>query len=342
MLTLGIETSCDETGLALFDTQRGLLGQVLASQISLHERFGGVVPELAARDHVRKVPGLLRGLLHSTGTQLADVDGVAVTAGPGLMGALMVGIGVARSLAWALEVPAIGVHHMEAHLLAHRLDTAAAAPRLPFVALLVSGGHTLLVLVREIGVYEVLGRTLDDAAGEAFDKTAQLLGLGYPGGPAIEAAARAGDPGRCRFTRPMMNRPGLDFSFSGLKTQVRDWIGERSLADPLRADVALGFQRAVAETLAGKCRRALQATGVADLVVAGGVSANASIRGCLDRMAGKAGARVHYPPLQYCTDNGAMVALAGNLRLAEPSQHNRELLPRPRWPLDELPPLRSP
>lgn len=339
MVTLGIETSCDETGLALYDDRHGLIGQVLASQVALHERYGGVVPELAARDHIRKLPLLLRTLLERSGMELGAVDGVAVTAGPGLVGALMVGIGTARSLAWALQVPAIGVHHMEAHLLAHRLAPGTPAPQLPFVALLVSGGHTMLVLVRRIGVYEVLGRTLDDAAGEAFDKTAQLLDLGYPGGPAIEAAAREGVPGRCRFTRPMMNRPGLDFSFSGLKTQVRDRIGAQSPSAQTRADVALAFQQTVAETLAGKCRRALEMTGVADLVVAGGVSANTSIRLSLDEMARGTGARVHYPPPEYCTDNGAMVALTGNLRLAQPSQHNTELLPRPRWPLDELMPL---
>ncbi len=338
MLTLGIESSCDETGLALYDSGRGLLGQVLATQVDTHQAYGGVVPELAARDHVRKLPALLRRLLSESATTLGAIDGVAVTAGPGLVGALMVGIGWGRSLAWALGVPCLGIHHMEAHLLAHRLTPGCSGPCFPFVALLVSGGHTMLVLVKQVGNYQVVGRTLDDAAGEAFDKTAKLLGLGYPGGPAIEAAARDGVPDRYRFTRPMMNRPGLDFSFSGLKTQVRDKVGSVSVSAQARADIAAAFQRTVAGALAGKCRRAMEATGAADLVIAGGVSANASIREALDDMARQIGVRTHYPPLNYCTDNGAMVALAGNLRLREPSQHNTNLTPRPRWSLEELSP----
>ena len=340
MLVLGIETSCDETGIALYDSAAGLIANALHSQVLTHADYGGVVPELASRDHIRRIVPLVRQALADAERQLADIDAIAYTVGPGLLGALMTGAGVARSLAWALGVPALGVHHMEAHLLAPLLD--APRLRLPFVALLVSGGHTQLVKTTAIGRYELLGESLDDAAGEAFDKTAKLLGLGYPGGPAIAAQADAGRPDRFAFPRPMTDRPGLDFSFSGLKTHVANVV--RTL-QPLTAqdvaDIARGFQDAVVDTLTIKCRRALDATGLDALVLSGGVAANRALRTRLKEVA----PTVHYPPPALCTDNGAMVAYAGWLRLkggtAPPSADGEERLAiaiRARWPLQELSP----
>ena len=340
MLVLGIETSCDETGIALYDSRAGLIANALHSQAALHADYGGVVPELASRDHIRKIVPLTRLALGDAGRTLADVGAVAYTAGPGLLGASMVGAGVGRSLAWSLGVPALAVHHMEAHLLAPLIDAPSLG--LPFVALLVSGGHTQLVKTTAIGRYELLGESLDDAAGEAFDKTAKLLGLGYPGGPAIAAEAEAGRPSRFTLPRPMTDRPGLDFSFSGLKTHVANVV--RDLA-PLSAqdvaDVARAFQDAVVDTLVIKCRRALEATGVDALIVAGGVAANRALR---ERLAFVAPV-VHYPPPALCTDNGAMVAYAGWLRLkagaapaGERDAQHLVIATRARWPLNELAP----
>ncbi len=309
MLILGIETSCDETGLALYHSERGLLAHALHSQVALHAEYGGVVPELASRDHVRKLLPLLRETFRRANVEPRAVDGVAYTRGPGLIGALLVGATVGRSLAWTWGVPAIGVHHMEGHLLAPMLESDP--PDFPFVALLVSGGHSLLVRVDGIGRYRIIGESIDDAAGEAFDKTAKLLGLPYPGGPALARLAEQGDPGRFHFPRPMTDRPGCDFSFSGLKTAaVNTW---RKLEPTLthRADVARAFEEAVVETLAIKCRRALQATGLKRLVVAGGVGANRRLRERLRESAAESGGSVHYPRLEFCTDNGAMIAYAG-------------------------------
>ncbi len=337
MRVLGIETSCDETGVALYDTEQGLLGHVLHSQVPMHAEYGGVVPELASRDHVRKVLPLTRKLLADTGATLDSIDGVAYTAGPGLVGALLVGAAVGRSLAFALGVPAVAVNHMEGHLLAPMLESDP--PEFPFVALLVSGGHTQLVRVEGVGRYEMLGQSLDDAAGEAFDKTAKLIGLGYPGGPALARAAERGDVSRFRFPRPMTDRPGLDFSFSGLKTFALNTIHQHRDDPNAGADVAAAFQLAVVETLAIKCRRALQQTGLTRLVVAGGVSANVHLRERLDRLAEEQGGRVYYPRPELCTDNGAMIAYAGALRLQAGQHEPLSFTARPRWPMDELSPL---
>ena len=334
MLVLGIETSCDETGVALYDTRRGLLDHLIHSQVALHAEYGGVVPELASRDHVRKVLPLTRELFSRTGVARGDVEGVAYTAGPGLVGARLVGAAVGRSLAWAWGVPSVAVHHMEGHLLAPMLE--AEPPEFPFVALLVSGGHTLLVRVEGVGGYEILGGSLDDAAGEAFDKTAKLLELGYPGGPALARLAEAGDPARFDFPRPMTDRPGLDFSFSGLKTFALNTLHEHGLA--AGADIARAFEDAVVDTLVIKCRRALQATGLSRLVIAGGVSANRRLRERLEAMAAKAGARLFYPRPELCTDNGAMIAYAGGLRLAAGEHEPLRFGARARWPMDELTP----
>ena len=339
MRILGIETSCDETGLAVYDTAAGLLGHRLHSQVAVHARHGGVVPELASRDHVRRIVPLMDAVLEAAGTARGELDGIAYTAGPGLIGALLVGAAFGRSLAWSLGVPAVGVHHMEAHLLAPMLGRPA--PEFPFVALLVSGGHTQLVAVHGVGHYRLLGESVDDAAGEAFDKTAKLLGLGYPGGPAIAALAREGDPARFRFPRPMTNRPGLDFSFSGLKTFALNTLREAGADPATRADIARAFEDAVVDTLAIKCRRALDTTGLGRLVVAGGVSANRRLRERLDGLAGERGAEVYYPPLDFCTDNGAMIALAGSLRLAAGASEGNAFRVRPRWPLTELGPAGS-
>lgn len=338
MLILGIETSCDETGLALYDECEGLIGEILHSQIDLHADYGGVVPELASRDHIRKVVPLTRKLLADTGRTLADLDAVAYTAGPGLLGALMVGAGFGRTLAWALGKPAVAVHHMEAHLLAPLLDPQTQLD-FPFAALLVSGGHTQLVRVEAIGRYEVIGESLDDAAGEAFDKTAKLLGLGYPGGPAIAAAAEAGQNGAFRFPRPMTDRPGLDFSFAGLKTSVltevnkqRERVGA-DLPEQTVSDIALAFEQAVVDTLTIKCRRATDEAGIGQIILAGGVAANRRLRA---QLAEQLDADVFYPPFKLCTDNGAMVAYAGYHQLKRGDRAPLGVSVRSRWPLDEL------
>ncbi len=338
MLTLGIETSCDETGVALYHSRDGLLADVLHSQVDMHADYGGVVPELASRDHIRKISPLVEQLIDNSGCQLTDLDGVAYTAGPGLIGALMVGAGFGQSMAWALNIPAIGVHHMEGHLLAPLMDPDVEVP-LPFLALLVSGGHTQLVKVNAIGRYELLGESLDDAAGEAFDKAAKMLELGFPGGPHLAKCAESGDPGRFRFPRPMTDRPGLDFSFSGLKTYTLNTVqdltkrGEQSLHDSDRADIARAFEEAVVDTMVIKCRRALEITGISHLLMAGGVSANTRLR---ERLAEKLDATVLYPPAKYCTDNGAMIAHVGAIRLAAGERSPLGVEVRARWPLDEL------
>ena len=335
MLVLGLETSCDETGVALWDTARGLRGHVLHTQIALHREYGGVVPELASRDHVRRTVPLVREVLDVAGVSVADLDGVAYTAGPGLVGALLVGAGLGRAVAWALGVPAIGVHHMEGHLLAPLMEPRAPQP--PFVALLVSGGHTMLIEVAAIGRYRLLGDTLDDAAGEAFDKTAKLMGLPYPGGPALAAAAANGRDGAFRFARPMTDRPGLDFSFSGLKTQVLLAYREHMDDPNIVADVARAFERAVADTLVVKCRRALAETGARALVVAGGVGANRLLRQLLAEAAARDGFQLAFPRPEFCTDNGAMIAFAGALRLEAGLSDGLEVHVMPRWDLASLP-----
>ncbi len=334
MRVLGIESSCDETGVALFDTEHGLLAHALHSQIALHAEYGGVVPELASRDHVRKTLPLLRSVLDQAGIEPKAIDGVAYTAGPGLVGALLVGASIGRSLALAWGVPAVGVHHMEGHLLAPMLESAA--PSFPFIALLVSGGHTMLVEVQNIGCYKILGDTLDDAAGEAFDKTAKLLGLDYPGGPVLAKLAEKGNPTRFKFPRPMTNRPGLDFSFSGLKTFALTTFQENSNDDQTRADIARAFQDAVVDTMIIKCRRALQQAGVMRLVIAGGVGANQALREGLARMTGEMEAELFFPRLEFCTDNGAMIAYAGACRLQAGERQDSEIVVRPRWSLEEL------
>jgi N6-L-threonylcarbamoyladenine synthase len=337
---LGVETSCDETGVALLrwdpdQPGRGLLSHALFSQIALHAEYGGVVPELASRDHVRKLLPLVRQALKDAGLTPADLGGVAYTAGPGLVGALLVGASAARAMAWALGVPAIGVHHMEGHLLAPLLEDDPPEP--PFVALLVSGGHSMLVEVKAIGEYRILGDTLDDAAGEAFDKTAKLMGLPYPGGPALAKLAEQGTLGRFRFSRPMVDRPGLDFSFSGLKTQVLLAWQASDKSDQTRADIARGFEEAIADTLAIKCRRALEATGAKRLVIAGGVGANKRLREQLAQAGAADGFRVYFPRLAFCTDNGAMIALAGAIRLAAGQHQDETIQVFPRWNLESLP-----
>lgn len=334
MRVLGIESSCDETGVALYDTEQGLLAHALFSQIELHAEYGGVVPELASRDHIRKTLPLIEEVLVSAQLTTDDIDAVAYTAGPGLAGALLVGAAIGRSVAWALNKPALAVNHMEGHLLSPLLE--ARAPEFPFVSLLVSGGHTLLVDVKAVGEYEVLGESIDDAVGEAFDKTAKLLGMDYPGGPFLAAKAEQGVADRFEFPRPMTNRPGLDFSFSGLKTfAMNTWLdSDKSEQD--KADIALAFQTAVVDTLAIKCRRALKQTGHKRLVVAGGVSANKALRTKLDAMPG---VEVFYPRQQFCSDNGAMIAFAGAVRQqAMVKQNSPGFTVRPRWPLNELTP----
>ncbi len=339
MLVLGIETSCDETGVALYDPERGILAHALHSQIALHAEYGGVVPELASRDHVRKALPLLKQVFADAGVTAQQVQGVAYTAGPGLIGALLVGAAIGRSLAWTWGVPAVAVHHMEGHLLAPMLE--ADAPQFPFVALLVSGGHTQLVEVLGVGRYRLLGDTLDDAVGEAFDKTAKLLGLEYPGGPALARLAERGDPQRFTFPRPMTQRPGLDFSFSGLKTFALTTIQGSPDDAQTRADVARAFQDAVVETLVIKCRRALRTTGLRTLVVAGGVGANRALRAGLAAMVETEGARVAFPRLEFCTDNGAMIAYAGCQRLLAGQHEPLWFTAEPRWTLDQLVPPAS-
>jgi len=336
MRVLGIETSCDETAAAVYDGKAGLLAHELYSQVALHATYGGVVPELASRDHLRKLLPLLEKTVDQGGGR-ATIDGIAYTSGPGLVGALLVGAAVARSLAYAWDLPCIGVHHMEGHLLAPLLEPEP--PQFPFVALLVSGGHTLLARVEGVGRYELLGSSLDDAAGEAFDKTAKLLGLGYPGGPQLAALAEQGRPDVFRFPRPLTERPGLDFSFSGLKTAVVVALRNRGELDPqARADAARGFEEAVVDTLVIKCRRAIDATGASTLVVAGGVGANRRLRARMLAMGERAGVRVVYPRAEFCTDNAAMIALLGQLRLAAGERDDFSIRARARWPMTELVP----
>lgn len=336
MLVLGIETSCDETGLAVYDSDRGILSEALHSQVELHAAYGGVVPELASRDHIRKISPLTRSVLADAGRDLGDLDGVAYTAGPGLMGALLVGATFGRTLAWSLGIPGIAVHHMEAHLLAPLLSSGDK-PELPFLALLVSGGHTQLMLVKDYGDYELLGESVDDAAGEAFDKAAKMMALGYPGGPAIAQAAEQGDATRFRFPRPMTDRPGLDFSFSGLKTYTLNTVAANEpLSDADVADISIAFEQAVVDTLFIKCRRAVEQTGIRQLIMAGGVSANRSLR---KRLEEDLDGDVFYAPNHLCTDNGAMIAYAGALRLQAGEQTPLQIDTRPRWPMWELAPI---
>lgn len=343
MLILGLETSCDETGVAVFDSERGLLAHRLYSQIAVHAEYGGVVPELASRDHVRKALPLINEALAESGHTVQDLEGVAYTQGPGLVGALLVGASLGRSLAWGLDIPAVGVHHMEGHLLAPMLEVNR--PDFPFVALLVSGGHTQLVHVAGIGEYTLLGESLDDAAGEAFDKAAKMMGLPYPGGPELSKLAEQGDALRFDFPRPMTNRPGLDFSFSGLKTFARTTILEQAvdgvLDEQTKADISACFQSAVVDTLAIKCKRALKQTGLKDLVIAGGVGANKLLRAQLTEMTQKLGGQVFYPRPEFCTDNGAMIAYAGCQRLLAGQTADLSLSVMPRWPMTELSALNS-
>lgn len=345
MRVLAIETSCDETGVAIYDSEQGLLADQLYSQVKVHADYGGVVPELASRDHVRKTIPLVKAALEQAQCNPKDIDGVAYTAGPGLMGALLVGTTIGCSLAFAWDVPAVAVHHMEGHLLAPMLEEEP--PEFPFVALLVSGGHTLLVQVEGIGRYQILGESVDDAAGEAFDKTAKLLALDYPGGPLLSRLAQKGTPGRFTFPRPMTDKPGLNFSFSGLKTFTANTIyehrGDNALPDEQTcADIAHAFEQAVIDTLAIKCRRALKQTGYHRLVVAGGVSANTTLRAALQvemsKLKGANGeqGQVYYPRAEFCTDNGAMIAYAGLQRLMAGESAELSVSARPRWPLDEL------
>ena len=340
MLVLGIETSCDETGIALYDTERGLLADALYSQVAVHAEYGGVVPELASRDHIRQTLPLVEQVLAEAQLPKSSLDAIAYTAGPGLVGALMVGATLARAMAHGLGIPCLGIHHMEGHLLAPLL--AEEPPEYPFIALLVSGGHSQLVRVDGLGRYRLLGESLDDAAGEAFDKTAKLLGLPYPGGPQVAALAEKGNPERFTFPRPMVKHPGLDMSFSGLKTHtlttVKTCREETGLTDQDRADIACAFQRAVVDTLVIKCRRALAQENLNTLIMAGGVSANSLLREELARKLGPEGVAVHYPALRLCTDNGAMIAYAGALRLAAGQRDPADAEVRARWPMAELSP----
>ena len=350
MITLGIESSCDETGIALYQTGRGLLAHALYTQVAMHNEYGGVVPELASRDHVRRVIPLVRQVMREADVSIAGINAIAYTQGPGLGGALLVGASVANALAYALDIPAIGIHHLEGHLLSPLLSDPA--PDFPFVALLVSGGHTQLMRVDGVGRYTLLGETLDDAAGEAFDKSAKLLGLGYPGGPALAKLATRGRPGIHKLPRPMQHSGNLDFSFSGLKTAVltlvkqSDHDGQKMLDEQTRADIAYAVQEAIVDVLAHKARAALTQTGLNQLVVAGGVGANQMLRSLLTNSVGKQGGKVFYPDLEFCTDNGAMIAFAGALRLAQqPSalrlaeqqgQKNYRFDVKPRWDLQQI------
>jgi N6-L-threonylcarbamoyladenine synthase len=334
MRVLGIESSCDETAVAVYDGGLGLLSHRLHSQIAMHQAYGGVVPELASRDHVRRLLPLVREALAEAQSDASSIDGIAYTAGPGLIGALLVGAGFATALAQAWGKPALGIHHLEGHLLAPLLESDA--PVFPFLALLVSGGHTQLIDVAGLGEYTILGETLDDAVGEAFDKTAKLLGLPYPGGAALAALAEKGHPGRFKFPRPMLDRPGLDFSFSGLKTAALVALRGCDLDETTRADVAHGFQEAVVDTLAEKCRRALLVTGHTRLVIAGGVGANKALRARLQEIVEKRGVRLYFPRPEFCTDNGAMIALAGCKRFAAGFVPREPMAARPNWPLGEV------
>ena len=334
MRVLGIETSCDETAAAVYDSTRGLLAHRLHSQVALHAEYGGVVPELASRDHVRKLLPVIEDCLSEAGLPLERIDGIAYTAGPGLAGALLVGAAVGRRLAFSRGLPAVGVHHLEGHLLAPMLESNP--PTFPFLALLVSGGHTLLAQVRRLGDYCILGSTLDDAAGEAFDKTAKLLNLPYPGGPALAKLAEQGRPGQFKFPRPMLDRPGLDFSFSGLKTAVVVVLRKTDLDEQARADVAHAFEEAVVETLVVKCKRALERFPAATLVVAGGVGADRRLRTELDALGRGLDVEVHYPRLEFCTDNAAMIAYAGCQRLLAGECDDLAIRAQARWPIDSL------
>ncbi|WP_386695697.1 tRNA (adenosine(37)-N6)-threonylcarbamoyltransferase complex transferase subunit TsaD [Lonepinella sp. MS14435] len=341
MKILGIETSCDETGVAIYDEQQGLIANQLYSQIDLHADYGGVVPELASRDHIRKTLPLIQQALQQANLTAQDIDGIAYTAGPGLVGALLVGATIARSLAYAWNIPAIGVHHMEGHLLAPMLELPENRPQFPFVALLVSGGHTQLVQVEGVGCYQLLGESIDDAAGEAFDKTAKLLGLDYPGGAALSRLAEKGTTGRFVFPKPMTDRPGLDFSFSGLKTAAANTINQLikqqgELSEQDKADIAHAFQTSVVDTLAIKCKRALKQTGYNRLVIAGGVSANRQLRQGLQQLMQQLKGQVFYPAPQFCTDNGAMIAYVGFLRLKNGEQSDLAIEVKPRWAMTEL------
>jgi len=332
---LGIETSCDETGIALYDDSLGLMADLLYSQIDVHKAYGGVVPELASRDHIRKCLPMIDQILAQTETKPDQIDAIAYTEGPGLIGALLVGASIAKSLALAWNIPAIGIHHMEGHLQATQLTETPT--QYPFVALLVSGGHTQLMACSQPGEYEILGESMDDAAGEAFDKVAKMLGLGYPGGPQVAALATHGAKGRFHFPRPMTQKPGLNFSFSGLKTHTMNTL--RALKDPSdqdRADIARAFEDAVVETIKIKCTRALAQTGYPTLVLAGGVSANTSLRASLQALSQTLQVAVNYPDLKFCTDNGAMIAIAGLLRRSQWQHDNHEIIARPRWPMTEL------
>jgi N6-L-threonylcarbamoyladenine synthase len=336
---LAIETSCDETAVAVYDTEKGLLAHQIHSQIDLHAVYGGVVPELASRDHVRKLRPLVEAAMDQAGTSREQIDGIAYTSGPGLVGALLVGAAVGRSLAFAWDKPALGIHHLEGHLLAPMLETPA--PEFPFLALLVSGGHTLLAEVNGIGEYQIIGNSVDDAAGEAFDKTAKVLGLPYPGGPALAKLAERGNPGRFKLPRPMLDRPGLDFSFSGLKTAVVVATRNVELDDQTRADLACDFQNAVVETLVAKCERALKQTGMRTLVVAGGVGANKQLRAQLKNLGERRNVNVLYPRPEFCTDNAAMIAYAGCRRLQAGEHDGLQIRATARWTLDQLRPPRS-
>ena len=334
MQVLGIETSCDETAIAVYDSKLGILSHCLYSQIDLHNKYGGVVPELASREHVLKVLPMIKKTLAEAKTEFHLLDGIAYTVGPGLMGALLVGSAVGRSLAYALSLPAIGVHHMEAHLLALMLEKNT--PEYPFLALLVSGGHTQIVNVKAPGVFKILGESIDDAAGEAFDKTAKILGLPYPGGPAISALADKGISGRFKFPRPMTDRPGLDFSFSGLKTFALNTINSENMDEQTRADVAYAFVDAIVDTFVIKCKRAIDETGIKQLVVAGGVSANKQLQKALVNMFDEVGGQVFFPRDEYCTDNGAMVAYSGYLRIKKGQCDTLSFIAKPRWPLEDI------
>lgn len=340
MLILGIESSCDETGVALYDTDSGLLGHTVHSQTALHAEYGGVVPELASRDHIRRLLPMISALLSEHGLSISEINGIAYTQGPGLAGALLVGASVGSALGYALSIPVVGIHHLEAHLLSPLLSHPA--PAFPFVALLVSGGHTQLMAVNAPGDYDLLGETRDDAAGEAFDKTAKLLGLAYPGGPALAELAHSGNAARFKLPRPMLDQDNLDFSFSGLKTAVANLTqqignGTAGCSAQDKADIAAGFQEAIVEVLTAKCERAINATAMSQLVVAGGVGANRRLRSCIDAAANKAGFRVFYPPVELCTDNAAMVALAGAMRIKHGQTGALPFGARPRWDLDSLP-----
>lgn len=331
MKVLGIESSCDETGIAIYDTENGLVADQLYSQVALHAEYGGVVPELASRDHIQKTTPLIKEALKESGLTFKDIDGIAYTRGPGLIGALMVGASIGRSLAWGLGIPAVGVHHMEGHLLAPMLDENQTID-FPFVALLVSGGHTMLVEVKAIGDYKIMGESLDDAVGEAFDKTAKMLGLGYPGGPVLAALAEKGEAGVYDFPRPMVRQGGLDFSYSGLKTFALTTWNKSTKTEQDKANIAHAFQEAVVDTLFIKCKRALAEAGAERLIIAGGVGANKRLREKLQDLP----ADVFFPPMKYCTDNGAMIAYAGALRLQAGQTEPAEIQPKPRWSLEEL------